>query len=137
MNEHEQKVLDDLGVTITCTRIATRPDHLMDDRGHMTRHFRCELTRNGEEMTVYFSQGSGHSAPPTAFDVLLCLADDWIGAEVDYYDWCEELGFTPSRQVQRMYDAVQAQAVDLSRLFVGISVGDLYDELRAAEEAGV
>ena len=70
-------------------------------------------------MTVPFSQGAAHTMPPTAADVLDCMASD--SAEVEnadsFDDWAPEYGYdADSRKAERVYTACVKQADKLEAL---------------------
>jgi hypothetical protein len=106
------------GITARATQITARPDGLLTD---LPRHFRVVLAYGSRRMTVYFSQGSAHTAPPTAEDVLDCLAADFITDSGDSFEsWCAELGYdTDSRTAERTYRAQKRQAAKLARFLSG------------------
>jgi len=83
----------------------------------------------GPYITVWFSQGNGHKKPPTAADVLDCLASDASGYENsrNFADWCAEYGYDDdSRTAERIYHTIAEQAKEL-RHFLGGQ--DIYDRL--------
>lgn len=114
-----------------------RPDDLMSP---MKRHFKCTLRKetpkydssgNGlpvRELVTWFSQGDAHKVPPTAADVLDCLASDASGYDNcrNFEDWAADYGYDPdSRTAEKIYHKVADQAKGL-RHFLG---RDAYDFL--------
>lgn len=111
------------GISIAVERISERPDLTGDDWDTTARHWRVTLARKNDKrrrLIVYFSQGSAHTEPPSAADVLNCLASDAsaIDTSPTFDDWCVEYGYdTDSRKAERTYKQVQAQAKRLRRFF--------------------
>lgn len=105
------------------TPVDKNPNMDQDDWHASASHWRCTFTRRDEDnrprqMRVYFSQGSAHTKPPTAAEVLACLAMDAAGWEnaQDFEDWCVEYGYdTDSRRAARVYRAVEATVDRLDR----------------------
>lgn len=96
---------------------------------HMTdmpngRHWLATITRDGSSMAVYFSQGSGHTKPPTLDEILDCLASDAATVENarSFDEWADELGYFPMdssaeyRRAQDAYQAINRQADELREL---------------------
>jgi hypothetical protein len=110
-----------------CTPTDRNPN--MDSWDAGARHWRCTITRLGHRMSLVFSQGSAHTAPPSPADVLDCLALDASGydnARGDFASWCGDYGYdTDSRKAERIYKAVARQAKRLERL-LGVA---LYETL--------
>ena len=83
---------------------------------------------NDRRLSVFYSQGSAHTKPPTAADILDCLASDASGVENarSFEDWCGEFGYdTDSRSAEKTYRLCVDQAQEL-KAFLG---ADLYNEL--------
>lgn len=105
-----------------------RPDGLANG---MTRHFQCHLFHPIERgplhryedpykptMTIWFSQGSAHKAPPTLASILECLAGDAYGYENApiFEEWADDYGYDPdSRTAERVFRAVQENTILLRR----------------------
>jgi len=82
-------------------------DTLPEDDGRRKAHpYTVVLRYRGRQMTVPFWTGSGWDREPTAADVFSSVVMDaqsyWCAT--DYYDWCENLDQTPSRETQECYD---------------------------------
>jgi hypothetical protein len=83
-------------------------------------HWKCRFRCQKRSMTVIFSKGVGHNgAPPTADEVLDCLASD--AASVDnassFEDWASDFGYdTDSRKALRTYKTCERQAAKLKAL---------------------
>lgn len=77
-------------------RLSARPDRLMSE-DYLTRHWKVRLRRMEEArvrtLTTYFSQGSGHTDPPTAVDVLSCLISDAHAGAYDLDEFSDEFGY--------------------------------------------
>jgi hypothetical protein len=128
------------GLNFECKRVESRPDGLMDSE-YMTRHFKCRIFGQTEpsrttyakvkNMSLYFSQGSGHKTDPTLADVLDCLASDASGYESateqvylettpehrpSFECWASDYGYdTDSRKAEKTYKAIKRQAEQLKR----------------------
>lgn len=126
------EAINQLGITMTSERLDRRSDGLMADAMPGSRHWIITLTRGAEVMTLQFTQGPAHTEAPTLYDVLECIASDWSSAAQPFEDWCKDYGFNDDPEYdeddagnlillpnpyRRIYDAVQAQALDLERLF--------------------
>lgn len=104
----------------------------MDETQPDDRHWAVTLSRPGAKMVVPFTQGSAHTEPPTADDVLDCLASDASGYDNarDFEDWASEYGYeTDSRRAERTYRAIGEHAGQL-RAFLG---AEAYRELVSGE----
>lgn len=114
------KFIADYGITAR----AERTDKLNPDWGGYHHAYMVTLrnSTNGKRMTVPFYQGIANTEPPTAADVLDCLASDmasYENTEGSFEDWCEEFGFdTDSRKAERTYKAVERQSKRLE-IFLG------------------
>lgn len=105
-------------------RATANPNYESKDRD--ASHWSVTLRRGKARLTVPFSQGSAHTKPPTALDVLGCLASDAQSADYTFEEWCSELGFeSDSRKAEKTFKAVQKQSAAL-RKFLG---DELYKEL--------
>ena len=107
------------GISLTARPADSNPN-LADPLpgGH---HWLCTLGRPSvRPFTVFFSQGSARTAPPTADDVLDCLAADSSGVEgLSFDEWARGFGYDPdSRKAERIYKVCQRQAKRL-RHFLG------------------
>jgi hypothetical protein len=79
-------------------------------------------------VTVYFSQGSAHTKPPTLEDVLDCIASDANGFEDenDFETWCSNYGYdTDSRKAEKTFKFIERQATQLKAKLGN----DLYERL--------
>jgi hypothetical protein len=92
-------------------------------------HWAVTLRMGRKQMTVPFSQGWAHTKPPTAADVLDCLASDASGADESFEDWAANYGYdTDSRKAERTYNAVRKQTARLRQF-----LGDKYEPLLEVE----
>jgi hypothetical protein len=106
------------GVHADTERADSNPN--MVDGSRDMHHWKVTLRRGKARLTVYFSQGSAHTKPPTAMDVLGCLASDASGAEESFEEWCSNLGEdTDSRKAKKTYDVVRKQTEKLKNFLGG------------------
>ena len=118
---------------LTMKAISVRGNPLMTDMPTGSKHFRCAISGRDYKISVPFSVGPGIvenwnrqrtliGKPvyrPELADVLDCLASEATGLEnsKDFNDWCSEYGYdSDSRKAERIYNAVQEQTEELSRL---------------------
>lgn len=101
------------------------PNMASDEWGRNARHWRVRLTTNNgngrRSLTVYFSQGSAYTKPPTAADVLSCLASDCVTIDNtdNFEEWAHDLGYDPdSRRAEHTYKVCKTQSGRLQR-FLG------------------
>jgi hypothetical protein len=117
-------------ITATATKVAQNPN--MADWKDAT-HWEIVLTRGRDaaRTVTYFSQGSAHTAFPTAPKVMACLASDARGTEeVAFEEWASDFGYdTDSRKAEATFHACQEAAQDLRRF-----LGKRYAELLQCEE---
>lgn len=105
------------GITFSAVRANSNPH--MDDMGPDAKHWLCYLGADSDQMHVPFSQGSSHTEPPTATDVLDCLALDASSVEnaSSFEEWAEEFGYdTDSRKAEKTYVICKDQALQLRDL---------------------
>lgn len=118
-----QQFVDRFGVRMRATPVDRNPNMDQDDWHASASHWRCTFTRRDadnrpHQMRVYFSQGSAHTKPPTAAEVIACLAMDAAGYHNarDFADWCAEYGYDPdSRRAERTYRQVERQYIRLEQ----------------------
>lgn len=107
---------------------------------HGSRSWTVTLKFEGREMRVPFYTGSALRDPPTAADVLRCIASDASSADDarSFGEWAADYGYSEeSRDALRTYRACESLAKQLRAL-----LGDRYegvvhmdeDELREAVE---
>jgi hypothetical protein len=121
----------DLG--FECQVVYTRPDGLMQD---LAFHYKCRITQGRRGFTLYFSQGSTHTSPPTLGDVLRCVCDDAAGYENagSFEDWAGEYGYeVDSRSAEKIYRAVKRQAEQLKRVLGQDNYDYLVQDVMAAD----
>jgi hypothetical protein len=115
--EDPKDFAEEHGITADVERAASNP--AMDDDHVDMRHWRVTLRRGKARLVVPFSQGSAHTKPPTAIEVLGCLASDAQETDETFEDWCGYYGYeTDSRKAEKTYKAVKKSAADLKR-FLG------------------
>ena len=106
-------------ITMTADNVDGNPAMMGDLAWHATAsHYRCVLRVGKRRMTVAFSQGSAIKGPPTAKDVLDCLASDAASvASATFEDWCGDLDYdVDSIKARATYRATRKQAVRLEAL---------------------
>lgn len=90
------RFIADHGIAADVEHAASNPHATGDEWERSASHWVVTLKREGAEpFPVPFSQGSAHTEPPTADDVLDCLASDAASVEnaPDWLDWAEGMGF--------------------------------------------
>lgn len=105
------------GITFKAHPASRNPN--IDDMPAGSRHWICDIDCGGRGMSVHFSQGPAHKDPPTAADVLDCLASDASGYDNagSFEDWCAEYGFdSDSRRAERTHRNVGRQAEALREI---------------------
>lgn len=105
-------------IRLTVKRTDSNPV-MPDFRGD---HYRVTLHHSKRQMSLVFSKGYGHnSTPPSAAEVLCCLASDAIIVDNcrDFEDFCSELGYdNDSRRAEKTYKAAMRQTEKLKQ-FLG------------------
>ena len=105
------------GITMSYKPVDTNPH--MDTMGPSCHHWYCTLKMGHKRMSTYFSQGEAWTTPPTAADVLDCLASDSAGTDMDFESWASDYGYSEdSRKAEQTYKACQREAHKLQR-FLG------------------
>lgn len=108
--------IDKYSITIKSKSIASRDDGLMADMDG-ARHWECSLKRpcegsRAKSLKITFTQGSGHTAEPTAYDLLSCILADVSGLRgtSNFRDWASEFGFDDdSISAKKTYKALLKQ----------------------------
>ena len=120
-------ILDCLSVFAVIVEISSRPDGLDLDWDKRARHFHVTITRGGDALVVYYSQGSGVSAYPGRADVLGAVMHDLIqGWPVTFEEWAEDLGLdTDSRRAERSFNECCRITRGVEALFSDVSLDDL------------
>jgi len=99
------------------------------DGKHMN-HFKVTLKNGKKQFTLYYSQGFRICGDPTAESVLSCLHSDQSCVDMDFDDFCAEMGYdSDSRKAEKIYKAVISQSKKLEQF-----MGDLLDEFMDCEE---
>jgi hypothetical protein len=133
-----KELIDRYGIRIENERVRNTPHTGLNEWDYDTRHWKARLSRpcartghnQPRRLTVPFSQGSAHTAEPTAYDVLNCLLLDASSADEDFDYWCGNYGYdTDSRKAERIYKLVRAQTKKLRRF-----LGPEFDEFLQAEQ---
>lgn len=109
-----QDFIGNTAITAKVKRVDSNPN--IDDMGAGAQHYLVTLRAGRFSMRVPFSQGSAHTTPPTAADVLDCLASDAAGFENarSFEEWASEYGYdTDSRKAEKTYKIVAKQAAKL------------------------
>lgn len=103
-------------ITITST-----PGERPADGFDKANWYRVTLTRHGASLAVPFGMGYGHTAEPTAAQVLDCLLSDASGIDnaASFEEWADDYGENPdSRKTERLYRAATEQT-DKVRAWLG------------------
>ena len=107
-------------ITATAERADSNPN--MEDKHGDMRHWKVTLRHGSKRMTVPFSQGSAHTKPPTAMDVLGNLASDASGADESFEAWASNYGYdSDSRKAKKTYDAIR-KATEKLKNFLGLAL---------------
>lgn len=130
-----QQFIDAHGIAATAKPADSNPNSAdwMPGAHHwkVTLRMQAERSNRDRTMTVPFSQGSAHTASPTASDVLGCLVMDSAGIDnaTSFEDWCAEYGYdTDSRKAEKTFTACERQARKLRQF-----LGSAYDEAMQAK----
>lgn len=105
----------------------------------MPRTWACVLSRGGRSMTVFFSQGDAHNAPPSIEVVMSHLAasaEGWEESCHNLNEWSRRNGFPYSGSPAAVdaFDKVATYADGL-RTLAGMEYGDLlYKTIRQYTE---
>jgi hypothetical protein len=112
-------------VTIQSHMVGSNPH--MSDMPDGSAHYQVRLNYQRRQMTLHFSHGPAICADPTAEGVLECLLSDLSGADENFQDWADGLGYdTDSRKAEKTYNVVKAQAVK-TRNLLGDALQEFYD----------
>ncbi len=123
-----QEFIKTNGITASATRADGNPN--MTDMPEGSRHWSVLLSRTGTDfkLIVKVSQGPAHTEPPTAEDVLDCLASDAAGWEnaPNFDVWCGEYGYdTDSRRAEQTFNTVKKQKEELEKFLSALQYDDL------------
>jgi hypothetical protein len=100
---------------------------MTDSNPHMSawsrRAWLCTIaSREGETMSLHFSQGPAHTSEPDLATVLDCVAGDIASVRnaPDWLDWAEEMGAEMEgdalRRLRASHEAITLQAGELEAL---------------------
>lgn len=122
----EEFILDALGVSFDCASILERPDDLGDWSADAT-HWRVNIKRGNEVMTVNYSMGSAYAGEPQESDIFNSLLLDTSNVEGETFeDWAGNFGYdTDSRKAEKSFNACKEELVSLQRLFSKSELNDL------------
>ena len=117
------------GLVLTSQKVSERKDGLMD-RG--MDHWDCTLTYQGKGYIFYFSKGYGHKgAAPTIEDVLECFKSDLAYRDVDFEEFCKDLGYdNDSIKDNKIYKATMTQ----NEAVIDLLGEDLIEDLLEIED---
>jgi len=101
--------------TYKCERVSANPNIDVDDFTSDATHWKVTLKRNGKRMTVYYSQGSAYTAPPTLENVLCTMAMDVDWADLELSEYIDDLGY-PYHKARRIRKAVRHNTTRLAKL---------------------
>jgi hypothetical protein len=105
------------GITATAKWADRNPNMADDAWARTATHWRVVLRKDGRQLTIPFSQGSAHTKPPTAADVLDAIASDIAGVRnaQDLADYMAEYGMDDHNEARRMWQIVERQDEKLQR----------------------
>lgn len=86
------------------------------------RHYQVTLiNKEGKQFSIPFSMGSAHKLPPTAEDVLDCLASDssFIENSENFHQWKNELGYESNKEAKNSYLTWKTNSVGL-KVWLGV-----------------
>ena len=111
-------------------KVSSRKDGLMGKE--KMDHWDCTLTYQGKGYSFYFSKGYGHKgAAPTIEDVLECFKSDLAYRDLDFEEFCEELGYNnESIKDKKIYEATTAQ----NEAVIDLLGEDLIEDLLEIED---
>lgn len=95
-------------------------EHHVNGRPWAAFHYRAIFRKDGHQFSTPFSQGSGHTEPPTPGEVLSCVAGDVAGVQGQVYsEWASEYGYDPYEgEGEKTFNIIQRQAKRLEN-FLG------------------
>ena len=115
-------------LTMTASRTDENPN--MSDSMDGASRWLVTFSMADKRMIVPYSMGSAHRDPPTAGDVLGCLAIDSQGIEnaQSFEDWADEYGYDhDSRKAEKTYRVCQDQAAQLAAFLGEPAFAELLD----------
>ena len=117
------------GLVLTSQKVSERKDGLMDRE---MDHWKCTLTYQGNVYSFYFSKSFGHEgAAPTIEDVLECFKSDLAYNDLDFNEFCEDLGYNDdSIKDKKIYRAIRAQ----NEAVIDLLGEDLIEDLLEIED---
>ncbi len=130
MNEYDEqakKFLADINTTIEITKAPfQQAPELAKDGKHGIQYFVKLENPKGSFVFPFWdsiankekynnSYAYGLYKKPNAYDVLACLGG--YEPEQDYYEFCSEFGYTPSRESEKIHKAVLNEWENLNRIF--------------------
>ncbi len=93
------------------------------------RKWAVALRLRGRRLTTKFYQGTAHTKPPTAADVLACLISDASAGAQSFEGFCGEFGYDEdSRKALSVYKACKSMKPRIERF-----LGDAFEEFAGAE----
>jgi hypothetical protein len=120
------KFIKKYGIKMESEQIRSRPDGLMSGRSQ--RHYNCTLIlKDGQEMSLYFSQGEGIPHYLKIEDVIDCIASDCSVFEEceDALDLYRDFGYKDAKEARLVWDAITKQYEEALNFFGK----DVLDEL--------
>ena len=118
-----------LPVTCTAREGAPDTDFEPNDWRATARGWTVTIRYQRRSLTTNFWQGSAHTKPPTAADVLSCLVSDAQGSAArSFEDWAAEYGYdADSRKAKRLFHQCEAMGRKVRTL-----LGEAFDRVAAA-----
>lgn len=131
------RFIEERQITMDAVRVDRNPNVKESDWDAGASHWRCTFRINASSFETYFSMGSAHTQPPTAADVLDCLASDASGiglddvsAQLDFEEWANEYGYdTDSISALHTYNLVKSQTVALHDFLGGSGYRELIEDI--------
>ena len=104
-----------------------------DNNPNMTdfegNHFKLKLKKDKKTMSLYFSQGYGHTGEPQIDSVLECLQSDNLCSQDTFEDFCANCGYDEdSRKAEKIYKTFIKQNAKIKNL-----LGNSYNEFLNCE----
>lgn len=127
----ERKTLKALArkVRITSTYGAKLDWDKQSDWQRNANGYRCTLRYQGRQYSFDFWQGTGITSDPTAEGCLECLLSDAQSGELDFEQFCGDLGYdTDSRSAEATWKACQKVNENMRRL-----LGDDFEDFLYAD----
>lgn len=104
------------------------PFEKLDRWQQQSNPWTCTLTFQGRRLTVDYFQGTGISENPDSPGVMSSLLSDASFAQMSFEEFCNELGYEPSKEARKIYRACLAMKTKLEKL-----LGNEYETFMSSE----